>query len=386
MKRFNKIALIPAAIAAGLASNAAFAGTEACFEIYKSSSVVAHEDIFAGASCGVRSTATTSTVATVDEMSAAFELTKSLPIDFQFIDGTTTANEQQIVYIPTTDIPGGTNLVIKLDGAVWDGNADQIHLVKEDGAGGTATGTVSAVASSDGTVDGAGEITFLTKAGITIGAGTRLAFSRVSTSVDPVGIKVVNDECTTATASKTVTLRAISAKTDGGTGYDIIGGLSKTTDLVDISAQFYALQDGTAAKADVNAESSNADNASIIARTEFVFDADGAKQLVATKSQVIYGTAFYNRAATLDRFITLAPADHLETNFIATSEPGSTVEMGLFDGRILGSGTTATTLVDQVPLHPSSLTWADFDLSEMGAFQYNTDAVDLFTNLSGSTA
>ncbi|WP_462177914.1 hypothetical protein [Pseudoalteromonas gelatinilytica] len=378
MKRFNKIALIPAAIAAGLASNA-YAGTEACFEIYKSSTVENHENLFTGASCGTRvaspvvdpTTNTTSNVKEVNEMSAAYELTKSLPIDFGDIVGNASNTEQQIVYIPTTDIPGGTNIVIKLDGAVFDGNSNQIHLVKSDGG-------ISAVASSDGTVDGAGTITFLTKAGITIGAGTRLAFSRVSTSVDPVGIKIANDQCTTDSATKTVTIAATNAKTDGGTGYDIIGGISKATDLVDISAQFYALNGGTTADVDVNAESSNADNTAIVARTEFVFDSTRNKQLTATKTQAIYKTAFYDRAPTLDRAITLTANDHLETQFVATSEPGSTVKMGLYNGRILGSGSTDTALVTQEPVQTGT-TWGSFGLTKATAPVYNTEALDVFT-------
>ena len=381
MKRFNKIALIPAAIAAGLASNA-YAGTEACFEIYKAGAVEGHTALFAGASCGTRgATADANTVKTVDEMSAAYELTKSLPIDFGDIVGDSSNSEQQIVYIPTTDIPGGTNIVIKLDGAVFDGNANQIHLVKDDG-------TISAVASSDGTVDGAGTITFLTKAGITIGAGTRLAFSRLSTSVDPVGIKIANDQCTTSSASKTVTISATNAKTDGGTGYDIIGGISKATDLVDISAQFYALNGGTTADVDVNAESSNADNTAIVARTEFVFDADGTKQLTATKSQAIYKTAFYNRGVSgnLDRFITLGANDHLETQFVATAEPGSTVKMGLYNSRTVATTASGdTTLSDQVAVETGT-TWGSFGLTKAAAPVYNTEATDVFTPATSGDA
>ncbi|WP_217875139.1 hypothetical protein [Pseudoalteromonas shioyasakiensis] len=386
MKRFNKIALIPAAIAAGLASNA-YAGTEACFEIYKSATVANHENLFTGASCGTRvaspaaTAGTTTQVQTIDEMSAAYELTKSLPIDFEFIDGTTTANMQQIVYIPTTDIPGGTNIVVKVDGAVFDGNSNQIHLVKSDGT------TISAVASSDGTVDGSGTITFLTKAGITIGAGSRLAFSRVATSVDPVGIKIANDQCTTASASKTVTIAATNAKTDGGTGYDIIGGISKATDLVDISAQFYALNGGTTADVDVNAESSNADNTAIVARTEFVFDSDRTKQLTATKTQAIYKTAFYNRGVSgnLDRFITLGANDHLETQFVATAEPGSTVKMGLYNSRTVGTGSTDTALTDQVAVETGT-TWGSFGLTKAAAPVYNTEATDVFTPATSGDA
>ncbi|MEL0635024.1 hypothetical protein V6237_19910, partial [Pseudoalteromonas carrageenovora] len=59
--------------------------------------------------------------------------TGNLPIDIDNIDDTVAGvagDDQQIVYIPSTDIPGGTILKFRITGAVFDGNADQIHLVK----------------------------------------------------------------------------------------------------------------------------------------------------------------------------------------------------------------------------------------------------------------
>jgi hypothetical protein len=378
MKRFNKIALIPAAIAAGLASNA-YAGTEACFEVYKGAdglAVSAFDTIYEGASCGARTGATNTTLEAINETSIAYELTGSLAIDFDAIDGVNT--DQHIVYIPTTDIPGGTKIKVTIAGAVFDGNSNQIHLVKD--ADGSGTGTnFEAVASSDGTVDGASTITFLTKAGITIGAGTRLAFSRVSTgvdstAVDPVGIKIENTACTTDTTSKSVTIAAIEAITDGGNGYNILGAVAKAHKIADISSQFYTFNGGSTAEVDVNAESSNAENTAIVARTEFVFDSDAAKRLVATKTQAIYKTAFYNRGATLDRAITLGANDHLETQFVTTGEPGSTVKMGIYNSRLESDGT----LADQVAVETGT-TWGSFGLTTTAADVYNTEATDVFT-------
>ncbi|QZO13438.1 hypothetical protein [Pseudoalteromonas piscicida] len=186
MKRFNKVALIPAAVAAVLAGNA-YAGTEACFEVYKGSeglAVDAFDVIYGGADCDITRVGTATTDAhlkTIAETKIAYELTGNLPIDFDNIDDAATAvagDDQHIVYIPTTDIPGGTKITMEIAGATFDGNANQIHLVKSVTGGAAA---FEAVASSDGQVDGENSITFITKAGITIGAGTRLVFSRVST-------------------------------------------------------------------------------------------------------------------------------------------------------------------------------------------------------------
>ncbi|EWH04901.1 hypothetical protein AT00_17290 [Pseudoalteromonas lipolytica SCSIO 04301] len=378
MKRISKIALIPAAITAVLAGNA-YAGTEACFEVYKGAdalAVSAFDTIYEGASCGARTGASNTTLAAIDETSIAYELTGNLSIDFDAIDGVDT--DQHIVYIPTTDIPGGTKLKVTLTGAMFDGNSNQIHLVKDaDGSG--ANTNFEAVASSDGAVDGQSTITFLTKAGITIGAGTRLAFSRISTgadstAIDPVGIKISNTDCTTDSTSKSVTIAAIEAITDGGNGYNIIGAVAKAQKIADISSQFYSFNGGTTAAVDVNAESSNSENQAIVARTEFVYDADATKRLVATKTQAIYKTAFYNRGATLDRKITLTANDHLETQFVADSEPGSTVKMGIYNSRQASDGT----LADQVNVQTGT-TFGSFGLTKAAAPVYNTEALDVFT-------
>ncbi|MEL0633116.1 hypothetical protein V6237_10070 [Pseudoalteromonas carrageenovora] len=384
MKRFTKLALIPAAVTAVLAGNA-YAGTEACFEIYKgadNSEISAFDTTYVGASCVTnRGGAAADDLAVINETKIAYELTGNLPIDFDNIDDTVAGDagdDQQIVYIPTTDIPGGTKLKFRITGAVFDGNADQIHLVKYN----ADETKIEAVASSDGDVDGESEITFITKAGITIGAGTRLAFSRVSTgeddavmgdAVDPVGILIANDECTTASISKSVSLKAVEAVTDGGNGYSIVGAISADEKIADISAQFYAFQDATTAEGAVNAESTNSMGQAITARTEFVFDPDASKQLVSRKSQVIYKSAFYNRGPVLDRSIDLTVADHLDTKFVSSAAPGSTVKMGIFNSRLAATGV----LDEQEPVDVG-ITWGSFGLTKETAPEYETYAEDVF--------
>ncbi|MCW1718721.1 hypothetical protein OIZ54_08135 [Pseudoalteromonas sp. A3] len=395
MKRFTKLALIPAAVTAVLAGNA-YAGTEACFEIYKTgdnAGVSAFDKKYTGAACaGDRveeftvTNPATSTLLQLNEIKIAYELTGNLPIDFDDITGgdiqvDEAGDDQHIVYIPTTDIPGGTKLKFKLTGAVFDGNANQIHLVKHTDEDGAAR--IEAVASSDGEVDGESEITFITKAGITIGAGTRLAFSRISTgednefegdAIEPVGILIANDACTTADISSSVSLKALEAITDGGNGYSILGAISQNTKIADISAQFYAFQDGLTAEGDVNAESTNSINEAITARTEFVFDPDASNQLVSRKSQVIFKSAFYDRATILDRKIDLSLDDKLETKFVTSVDPGNTVRMGLYNSRLASTGV----LDEQEPAEASTL-WGDYGLTEASAPMYETYALDVFT-------
>lgn len=384
MKRFTKLALIPAAVTAVLAGNA-YAGTEACFEIYKgadNSEISAFDTKYVGASCVTnRGGAAADDLAVINETKIAYELTGNLPIDFDNIDNDAAGDageDQQIVYIPTTDIPGGTKLKFRLSGAVFDGNADQIHLVKYN----SDDAEIEAVASSDGDVDGESEITFITKAGITIGAGTRLAFSRVSTgadsaaigdAVDPVGILIANDECTTASISKSVSLKAVEAVTDGGNGYSIVGAISADEKIADISAQFYAFQDATTAEGDVNAESTNSMGQAITARTEFVFDPDASKQLVSRKNQVIYKSAFYNRGPVLDRSIDLTVSDRLDTKFVSSAAPGATVKMGIFNSRLAATG-----VVDEQEPVDVGITWGSFGLTKDTAPEYETYAEDVF--------
>ncbi|OHU90711.1 MULTISPECIES: hypothetical protein [Pseudoalteromonas] len=387
MKRFNKVALIPAAVAAVLAGNA-YAGTEACFEVYKGAdalAVTAFDTIYTGAACvaeASRTGAAADNLEATNEAGIAYELTGDLTVDFDAVDGTNT--DQHIVYIPTTDIPGGTKITIALTGATFAGNSNQIHLVKDtDGAG--AGTDFEAVASSDGTVDGASTITFLTKAGITIGAGTRLAFSRVSTgadstAIDPVGIKIANTTCTsTSQASQSVTIAATSAVTDGGTGYNIQGAVSNAQKVADISPQFYPLYAGTTAEVQVNAESSNSEGTAIVARTQFVYNADATDRLIATSSQAIYKTGYYNRASLLDQAITLDADDHVETAFVASSEPGANVKMRLYNGRTAATGVLDTAVEVQTGTTPGA-----FGLTQGTATVYNTEAVTLFTESDGA--
>lgn len=379
MKRLNKIALIPAAIAATLAGNA-YAGTEACFEVYKGAdalAVVAFQDKYTPASCiaeASRTGAAAANLQATDEVAIAYELTGNRNVDFDAIN--TVDTDQHIVYIPTTDVPGGTKITMNLSGATFNGNSNQIHLVKSDD--GIA---FEAVASSDGTVDGTGSVVFLTKAGITIGAGTRLAFSRVSTGaaqadLDPVGINITNTDCTDSSSTSTVTITSTEAITDGGTGYSIQGAVSKAQNIADISAQFYTFQGSSTVEANVNAESTNSANTAIVARTEFVFD--NTDLLVAQKSDVIYKTAFYNRAANLDQAIVLDAADDLRTKFIASAAPGTTVKAGIFNGQ--NKTVTSGALSTQINVE-NTTTYGTFGLSSdvAGATEYDTLASSLFT-------
>lgn len=384
MNKSLKLALLPAAVASAMFANNAFAGTEACFEVYKDADGLAVAEfgaIYGGSSClaegsrtahGAMADGTTELAATA-EGAIAYELTGDLVVNLDALDGTDT--DQHIVYIPTTDIPGGTKITMELGGATFEGNGNQIHLVKV-----ADNGTdFEAVASSDGTVDGTNSVVFLTKAGVTIGAGTRLAFSLVSTDtlangVQPIGLKLENNVCTDGTSNQTVTITAVEAKTDGGTGYVIAGGKSSAQSLLDVSPQFYAFQDGSTAKADVNAESSDASGNPIVARTEFVYDPAAANQLVVKQHEVVYATGFYDRAPLLDRAITLDAADHVDTTFTASAAAGDSVEMAIWNGQAAAD----SSLSAQIDVETGTATGL------LNTTSYSTEATDLFTPAVGT--
>ena len=380
MKNLKK-ALVASAVLAGLAGNA-YAGTEACFEVYKvadGAGVIAHDAIYANASCiaeADRTGAATGQLQATTEGKIAYELTKSLEVPFNAINAT---QDLQIVYIPTTDIPPGTLIEMELTGAVFSNNANQIHLVKGEVDTGPAVDKWTAVGSSDGTVDGTNKVKFITKAGITIGAGTRLVLSQTATvaaaaDVAPVQVKITNDGCTDSTSTKQVTIAATTAKTDGGTGYDIQGAVSKAQLVLDISPQFVTFFNHTTSEAEVNAESADSGNNAIVARTEFVYDQDASKQLVAKKSEVVYKGQFYDRGAALDKAITLGADDHLETKFIASADPRSNVQMALWNARVAASGVLATQ--EEVE---TGTQFGVFGLTAAAATVYDTEAVDVFT-------
>lgn len=366
MKNLKK-ALLSTAILAGLSAGNAFAGTEACFEVYSvadNAGVTAFGDVYASAACVAeddRVAATTTDLAPTDSIKVAYELTKSLTLDFDAATSGGT-DDLHIVYIPTTDIPGGTKITMKLAGATFAGNSNQIHLVKEDGV------NIAAVASSDGAVDGQSTITFITKAGITIGAGTRLAFSRISNGlvadVDPVGVKLENATCTDGSSTSKVTIQATEAKTDGGTGYVIAGGQSAAQEVIDSSAQFVTFIGSATVDGQVNAESKNFDDASITARTEFVYDTAADAGLTLKKASLVHKAGFADRAAELDYPITRDADDELELSFVESADAGASVKAEVYNtrtnpGGVLAAafdlnGATAGTALDFVSAKPAS--------------------------------
>jgi hypothetical protein len=385
MRNFTKTALATACL---LGAGTAYAGTEACFEVLKGGddAIISEaylETLYTLANCeSPRTGASATGLAAIDEARIAYELTGNLDVDFETVD-TAGTDDLEIVYIPTSDIPGSTVIKMTLAGATFANNADIIHLVQEDtlGVGNPVTTTFSSVAATDGSVDGETEITFLTKSGVTITAGTRLVLSRVSTGASQadlgkIGINIDNTVCTTPGSTSTVTLAANSVITDGGNGFPVAGGVSDATTIVDISAQFVTFHNSTSVDGEVNAESTNSIGTGIIARTEFVYDADTTLDdtLTHNKSQIISKAGFADWILELDQFIILDGDDHLETAFVTSADPSAIVEAGIFNSIIAATG--VLTVADQIAVE-TGIAFGTID--QAGAIVYNTEATDLFT-------
>lgn len=336
MRKLNKSLLSSAILA--VAAGTAQAGTEACFEIYQNGVNANHSTLFAEAQCSTGGTRSASLLANA-EGSVAYELTKggvggyAIDLGNSVWDAVPASPEDdeglQIVYIPTTDVPGASRIQVTLTNAVFSNNANQIFLLSS---------TDDVLATSDGQVDGEGTITFLTQSGTTIPAGTRMLFSQGNTlaSQEPVEILTENTTCTDSTSSSVISIQSATATTDGGSG--IIGGVSAANTLIDISPQFVTYI-GSATDGEVNAQSTNSVPADIVARTEFVFEANS---LTLQQTNIVAPMGFINRALDLDIAHTLVGTDDLEVTFSTTGgETGSSVAFGIYNQQVLATGALA---------------------------------------------
>jgi len=249
MRNFTKTALATACL---LGAGNALAGTEACFEVYKVAAggagtglVTNHEVLYNNAGCeATRAGAAATTLAAIVNPSIAWELTGDVDFDLEALGA---VPRTHIVYIPTTDIPPASRIVMEITGADFGtANANQLYLVQDDGA------AFETVASSDGVLDDLSTVEFLTKAGVTIGAGSRLLISTNNPStglrtdgtlIPGVALHIANTE--TCSVNPSVSIRAVSAKTDaestilgGQSSNDDVAATGGATSLVDISEQF----------------------------------------------------------------------------------------------------------------------------------------------------
>lgn len=329
MNKTLKLALLPAAVASAMFANNALAGTEACFEVYKSAAnaVTNQEVLYTSASCvAVRGGADAADLEEIVPTTVAWELTKDHTVDGENVNA---ANDTlNIVYIPTTDVPPASRITMKLNGATWAAsNNNQIHLIKAQDVAGTVE--YSAVGSSDGTFTDKSEVTFITKAGVTIGAGTRLVLSLTNNIADDTAgdmvspkVRIQNTGC--APANAVVSIEATDAATDAGQKIAGASTNGKVTNIADISAQFSlaTVNDGKI-DAQVNAEAP-------AYRMKFVATQSAGDWVNEISETSLLWVADFENKAGLDQFVTLDGTDHVKFSFNSDNTAGETVDFNLF--------------------------------------------------------
>ncbi|MDP5149813.1 hypothetical protein [Rheinheimera baltica] len=255
MKNLNK-ALIASAVLAGLSAGNAFAGTEACVAVYQGDVNNATFGVTAAqyqpGDCATLYTNLGNQEAAGRAASVAYEVIKDISIDLnddRLENGSAVDSAGlQIVYIPTTDIPGGSRIKVSLIGASWDDiNANQVYMLGLDAQFGGSNDT-RILATSSGVLNGTysgintayngntATATFITQSGVTIPAGTRIVLSRTNATtfanVRPIGIKVQKDECTTNASQHAVQIAVPEVTTDGRPTDNIAGGFTVQDRLV----------------------------------------------------------------------------------------------------------------------------------------------------------
>ena len=388
MNKF-KLAALPLAMAGIVASNSALAGTEACFESYRTVAggaaaglVIAHDTLYTPASCDATPTAAGATeLQALDNAKIAWELTGDLDIDLEALGAVNPRHH--IVYIPTTDIPPASRITMELSGADFGtANANQMYLVHKDGGGDYQT-----VASSDGAFDNGTTITFLTKAGVTIGAGSRLLLSQLNptgvaedgTLIEGIHLHLANTEV--CDPSPSVTIAATSAKTDGNT--DILGATSDAFEILDVSEQFELV----AGADSTNEIEVDAEDPSF--RTQFVFEQDAGDWVGKVIAEEAFWEAkFINNHDSLDAAITIAADDDIILGVSATSGTGDGVELSIdidstnaADASILDASEAdhrdAGATIDKVDINDNT---SDMVALTMSNVDYTIDADELFPN------
>ncbi|WP_305973728.1 hypothetical protein [Rheinheimera baltica] len=263
MKNLNK-ALIASAVLAGLSAGNAFAGTEACIAVYQGAVndgvFGVNAPLYQPGACAALYTTGVNGVgglggneeAANRAASVAYEVIKEITIDLKdsrLSGGSADASAgQHIVYVPTTDIPGGSRIKVSLEGASWDDiNANQVYMLGLDAQfGGNNQTRILATSSGvlNGTYNGlngayAGNTataTFITQSGVTIPAGTRIVLSRTNSTtfagVEPIAIKVEVAQCTQTSSEHLIKIAVPEVTTDGRPTDNIAGAFTAGSRLV----------------------------------------------------------------------------------------------------------------------------------------------------------
>lgn len=344
MTKNMKLALLPAAVTAALLSGNAMAGTEACIEVYRAeaASNTAITSIFKGSDCSVdRTGATETTLAPLDQMEVAYELTGGN--DFDLSEIKETSQDLRVVYVPTSNLSPSTTIAMKLsENAVFGDNGNILHLVYTDGT------NIVPVASTDRAVNAQNEILFIVR-DTPIEAGSRLVISQSANSLVAPVVTINNTDCPEDSNVAISVPRVRINSTDGIDGLPVAGGETrdasgalKETPIVNAQRQFDFLTTPTATtKATVDSQPD-----ALLTQFELTVDADGnviedgsaANPWLdkTTNINAVYDSTFVNRASDLDAKVTLVAGDRVGMQLAVNGGAANNVAGSLHISPVVG--------------------------------------------------
>jgi hypothetical protein len=345
----------------------------------------------------LRGGATANDLQSLLPLGVARELTKSIVVDLNDVSSTANAVVRagitsdftyNIVYIPTSPLPGGTKITFKLDNANFED--DQLHLLAYNGIDaddGTTRiidanvdGPLAVAATTDGSPSAVGnseEFSFVVPSGLTIPAGTRLAMSTVTGDIRSPKIQFDNAVCS---ADPSVSLSVpIAANTIGGAGA-IEGGATNPNEpadiLVNAASQFSLFTQHQTAEGTVDALAPSL-------RTQFVANIVNG-QLDGSSEQSVYLRSNFSDGLVegngLDLGVALSSGDVVELQPLGKSSVSDNVQLQLFD-ELFENGASADTFASNILFSDGAVTSTLVEIdssSDPAATTYTLPATALF--------
>jgi hypothetical protein len=415
MNKNFKLALVPLALAGALASNSALAGSEACLEIYTgdSSNVGQYTDSngvvqtgftgvnfngvrsfdaeYSASGCNsLRSGASAVDLEGFQPLTVAQELTRAADIDLFDLEGTALATvsstiaspsnfSKNVVYVPTSPLPGGTRISFRLHNANWVDS--QLHLIalNDEQLDGSEPTILAVAATTDGQpfedVAGTEDFDFIVPSGLTIPAGTRLAMSTSTQNISPPSIQFENDQCL---VNPQIDISVPAALNSIG-GTRIEGGETSGTDKLIVTKRQFALFNNH------NTATGVVDALAPSLRTLFTTDVVAGALDGASTTRVYLQSNFSDSldiTGGVELGVELGTLDHVEITPTGVPSVAANVDLQLFD-TLFENGASADTFADNLVFNNDVLggsrTFIDIDsAADASPTTYSLDALDVF--------
>jgi hypothetical protein len=346
----------------------------------------------------VRSGASTTDLEAFQPLTVAQELTKSADIDLFDLEGTALATvsstiaspsnfSKNVVYVPTSPLPGGTRISFRLHNANWVDN--QLHLIalNDEQLDASEPLILAVAATTDGTpgevVVGTEDFDFIVPSGLTIPAGTRLAMSTDTQNISPPSIQFENDECS---VNPQIDISVPSALNSIG-GTNIEGGETSGTDNLIVTKRQFALFNNH------NTATGVVDALAPSLRTLFTADVVAGSLDGASTTRVYLQSNFSDTldvTGGVELGVDLGTLDHVEITPTGVPSVAANVDLQLFD-TLFENGASADTFADNLIFNndivAGARTFIDIDSATAASpTTYSLDALDVFAQGSDFVA